>query len=94
MHAIVPQLLLYFPATHAEQEALPSGEARLPGQAVHAPEPVLFLNVWLAQAVHGPPFGPGYPALHMQFVKRILAVTAEFESTGQAVQAALPVPVL
>jgi hypothetical protein len=30
----------------------------------------------------------------MQFVKRILAVTAEFESTGQAVQAAVPLTAL
>ncbi len=92
MHAIVPQLLLYFPATHAEQEAPPRDEARPPGQAVHAPKPVLFLNVCLAQAVHGPPFGPGYPVSHMQFVTRILAVTSEVEDSGQAMQATLPVP--
>lgn len=51
VHDILPQLLVYVPATHAEQEVPPSGEARLSVQTVHAPEPVLFLNVCLAQAV-------------------------------------------
>ena len=91
VHAILPQLLLYVPSTHAEQEAPPRGEARLPVQASHAPEPVLFLNLCLVQPVHGPPFGPGYPALHMHWAARELAA-AEFEPTGQALQTALPVP--
>jgi len=93
VHAILPELLLYVPTRHSEQDVPPVGEARLPVQAAHAPEPVLFLNVCVAQAVHGPPFGPGYPALHMHWAARELAA-AEFEPTGQAMQTALPVTAL
>ena len=93
MHAILPVLLLYVPATHSEQVVPPNGEARLPVQAMHAAEPLVFLNVCLAHTVHAPPFGPVYPASQMQLVKRVLAA-AEFELTGHAVQAALPVTVL
>jgi hypothetical protein len=84
---------LYVPATHAEQVVPPSGEARLPVQAVHVAVPGVFLNVCLAQALHAPPFGPEYPALQMQLVEKILAC-AEFAPTEQAVQAALPAAAL
>lgn len=94
MHAILPQLLLYVPATHAEQEVPPSGEERLPSHAVHSDVPMLFLNVCRAQAVHGPPFGPVYPAMQRQSVAKVLAVTAVCEPTTQSVQTADPLAVL
>jgi hypothetical protein len=46
-----------------------------------------------AQAVHVPPFGPVYPALHMHWVEAVLAC-AEFEPTGHGVHNAVPVTAL
>jgi hypothetical protein len=58
------------PEGHCVQEiaALGNVENRSALQFEHTPAPVTFLNVPPTQAGHGPPFGPLYPILHVQFV--------------------------
>ena len=77
------------PTGHAVQELDALAENVFSGHTLHASEPVAFLNVPAAHAGHGPPFGPVYAALQMQFVRVGLA-TNEFEFAGQLVHAALP----
>jgi len=67
----------------------PLGEYVFGAHTSHAAVPVAFLNLPAAHAGHGPPFGPVYAALQMQFVRVGLA-TDEFEFDGQLVHAALP----
>ncbi len=94
--AVLPAAELEFPGQAAHVEAPMAVEYVPMAQLRHvlakvAPAVPEYLPT--PQAVHVPPFGPVYPALHMHWVKTVLAC-AEFEPTGQAVHNAVPVPAL
>ena len=114
MHAALPLVVLYFPATHAVHgppfgpvkpalqtvdtqavpQVLPLGEVVPAGHETHAlallalvtPEyvparqfvhtalPVAILYFPATQAVHGPPFGPVKPTLHVQAARAALEI--------------------
>ena len=63
--------------------------ARRLSHAPHGALPLLDLNVPTAQATHGPPSGPVYPALHRHAASAALAATAA-AFAGHAVHCALP----
>jgi len=44
----------------------PAGDVESPGHAVQDPPPDASLYVPASHAVHGPPLGPVYPAMHSQ----------------------------
>ena len=52
--------------SYAKRPHKPAGDAELAGQAVHAPAPGESLYFPVSHAVHVPPLGPVYPALHAQ----------------------------
>ena len=53
---------------HLVNASLPPSEPEFAGQEMHAPDPITDLYVPAGQAVHSPPSGPVYPALHEQSV--------------------------
>jgi hypothetical protein len=77
------------PTGHDVQDVAPLSEYVFSGHVTHVAVPDAFLNFPASHAGHGPPFGPVYPALQMQFV-RVWLPTDEFEFAGQLVHAALP----
>jgi len=77
------------PTGHDVQDVAPLREYVFSGHVTHVAVPVASLNFPASHAGHGPPFGPVYPALQMQFV-RVWLPTDEFEFAGQLVHAALP----
>ena len=58
-------------------------------QFVHALVPVTVLYLPAAQAEHGPPFGPVYPASQMQLLTKPLEAPAR-EFAGHKLQLGLP----
>ena len=77
-------------ATQVVATVAPSvDEYVLAPQLVHAAEPVMFLYLPVTQAVHGPPFGPENPTLHVQAARAELEV-GELELVGQARQVVAP----
>ena len=52
--------------SYAKGPHKPAGDMELAGHAVHAPAPGESLCVPASHAVHVPPLGPVYPALHVQ----------------------------
>jgi hypothetical protein len=68
---------------------LPSGEYEFTGHAEHDALPGTDLYVFCGHALQVPPSAPVKPALHLQLVKRILALE-DCEFAGHAVQAAEP----
>ena len=53
---------------------------------MHVPEPVVSLYVPVTHAVHGPPFGPSYPALQVQLLGDVQLLHEAPEFAGQSVQ--------
>ena len=70
--AVAPVAVEYVPAT----------------QSLHAAGPVAALNFPAPHAVHVPPLGPVYPALHEQLCTTVLPL-AETEFTGHCRHTAL-----
>ena len=91
-HALAPAAE-YFPAghkIHTAEELAPAVPEYCPDrQLTHAPVPVTVLYCPAGHAVHGPPFGPVYPASHTQLVSSPLFAGAR-EFTGHRLQFALP----
>ena len=84
-------------ATHAAADVAASvAEYEPDPQSVHAAEPVEALYVPAAQAIHGPPLGPVYPALQSATIHAALDVlpTGEVVPAGHVVHDALPLEVL
>ena len=52
---------------YEKRQHKPAGDTELAGHAVHAAGPVASLYLPASHAVHVPPLGPVYPALHAQF---------------------------
>ena len=52
--------------SYAKRPHKPAGDTELSGHAVHAPAPGESLYFPVSHAVHVPPLGPVYPALHAQ----------------------------
>ena len=51
---------------YEKRQHKPAGDTELARHAVHAAGPVAFLYLPASHAVHVPPLGPVYPALHAQ----------------------------
>ena len=94
--AVLPAAELEFPGQAAHVEAPVAVEYVPMAQLRHAlaeRAPAVAEYLPTAQAVHAPPFGPVYPALHMHWVKAVLAC-AELEPARQTVHNAVPVTAL
>jgi hypothetical protein len=77
------------PAAHTHAAALALAAAAVvssAAQSVHAAEPAVSLYLPTAQAWHGPPFGPVWPALHAQAAAEALAAGLLLEA-GHGAQA-------
>ncbi len=64
-HVVEPETAEYVPAP----------------QSVHVATPVVPLNLPATHSVHGPPFGPDEPALHVQAISAELEI-GEYELEG------------
>ncbi len=84
-----PTVSEYFPSAqlrHVETLSAPTVVEYFPApHKVHAADPAAGLYVPATQAVHGPPLGPVYAALHTQSVTSSLKIGDE-ESDGQFTQ--------
>ncbi len=96
LKAVLPAAELEFPGQAANVEATVAVEYVPMAQLRHAlakVAPTVAEYLLTPQAVHVPPFGPVYPALHTHWVEAVLTC-AEFEPTGQTVHNAVPVTAL
>jgi len=81
------------PALHLQsvRASLPVADVELDdGQAMHPALPAASLYVPATHAVHSPPSGPVYPALHLQAVTLSFPAADVESDDGQAKHSALP----
>jgi len=95
--AVLPAAELEFPGQAVQAVEVPVAVEYVPvaqlRQAMAKGAPTVAEYLQTTQAVHVPPFGPVYPALHTHWVETVLTC-AEFEPTGQTVHNAVPVTAL
>ena len=91
--ALAPACAEYVPVpqlTHTAEEFAPgTAEYDPAGHDTHALEPDTFLYCPAAHGEHRPPFGPVYPALHVQLLRNPLLTPAN-EFAGHKLQLGLP----
>ena len=78
---------------HSQSVTLPlaAGDLEFDGQLEHSALPAVSLYLPATHAVHSPPSGPVYPALHLQSVNVSLPAV-ELEFAGHAPTAPAPLP--
>jgi hypothetical protein len=76
--------------TQSSRASLPIGELAPAGHAVHNTLPCVGLYVPVSQAVHGPPFDPVNPRLHVQSTDRKDPVADVQLLAGQVVHTGFP----
>ena len=66
MHSSSTALTSSSSESYTKRPHKPAGDVELPGHVEHAAGPAESLNLPSSHAVHVPPLGPVYPAMHAQ----------------------------